>query len=77
MVRLIDLLEIIDVEEINLIASDGPKVVVRKTDIEESLSQNNVIGIGVDIVAGKHVLTMRLGSKQPVNMDSYSFEVGF
>lgn len=77
MVQLIDLLEIIDADEINLMASDEPKGIVKTKNIPNDLLQNKVIGIGMDTVDEKHILTVRLAEKAVPNMEGYFFEAGF
>lgn len=77
MVRLKDLLEIIDADEINLIESGEPKGIVKKNNIPNGLLQNKVIGIGMVTVGEKHVLTVRLAEKVVPNMEGYFFEAGF
>ena len=77
MVRLKDLLEIIDADEINLITIDEPKGIVKKNNIPNDLLQNKVIGIGTDTADEKHILTVRLAEKAVPNMEGYYFEAGF
>ena len=69
MVRLIDLLEIIDVDSINLIASGEPKGVVKKNNIPNDLIQNKVIGIGMPSTCSEHTqFHLRRPSGQAANL---------
>lgn len=71
MVQLKDLLEIINTDEINLIASGEPKGIVKKNNISNNLLQNKVNGIGMDTVGEKHILMVRLAEKAVPIMEGF------